>query len=190
MSKTNLDNLDLTQPGIEADEINTESASAGAVLRADGAGGASFGRSSALLRLWHDTEDQFAANAWIDIVYGYVETDDDGFVYDDVTGEITIGPALAGCRLIINVKSGMWNASQDGNCRVQVSRKPAGGSYSSVESGQVAVVQSGDVTVAEVQIMVETAVGDMWAVKGYLSGAGAGTGEWVLDEGILEFLAV
>ena len=42
MSKTNFDDIDLTTPGIEADEINTESATAGQVLTADGVGGAAF----------------------------------------------------------------------------------------------------------------------------------------------------
>ena len=42
MGKTNLDDLDLATPGIEADEINTESATVGQVLTADGAGGAAF----------------------------------------------------------------------------------------------------------------------------------------------------
>ena len=42
MAKTNLDDLDLEQPGIESDEINSESATAGQVLTADGSGGSDF----------------------------------------------------------------------------------------------------------------------------------------------------
>ena len=42
MSKTNLDDLDLEQPGIESDEINSEAATAGQVLTADGSGGSDF----------------------------------------------------------------------------------------------------------------------------------------------------
>ncbi len=40
MSKTNFDDIELSQAGIEAGEINSEAATAGQVLTADGAGGA------------------------------------------------------------------------------------------------------------------------------------------------------
>lgn len=39
MGKTNFDDLDLATPGIEADEINSEVATVGQVLTADGTGG-------------------------------------------------------------------------------------------------------------------------------------------------------
>ena len=42
MSKTHFDDIDLTEAGIEAGEINSESATAGQVLTADGAGRAAF----------------------------------------------------------------------------------------------------------------------------------------------------
>ncbi len=42
MSKTNFDDIDLTTPGIEADEVNSEAATVGQVLTADGAGAAAF----------------------------------------------------------------------------------------------------------------------------------------------------
>ena len=49
MAKTNLDDLDQAQPGIEADEVNSEAATAGQVMTADGAGGADF--SDAVLQI-------------------------------------------------------------------------------------------------------------------------------------------
>ncbi len=46
MSKTNFDDIDLGRRGIEAGEINSESAAAGQVLTADGAGGAGWATRS------------------------------------------------------------------------------------------------------------------------------------------------
>jgi hypothetical protein len=40
MGKTNLDDLDLGRRGLEATEVNSEAAAAGALLTADGQGGA------------------------------------------------------------------------------------------------------------------------------------------------------
>lgn len=42
MSKTHFDDIDLSEAGIEADEVNSETATLGQVLTADGAGGAAF----------------------------------------------------------------------------------------------------------------------------------------------------
>ena len=57
MSKTNVDDLDLAEPGIEAREINSESAPAGAVLTANGAGGAQWaGAGVTLLSLGQGSE--------------------------------------------------------------------------------------------------------------------------------------
>ena len=42
MAATNFDDIELARPGIEADEVNSEGATAGQVLTADGAGGAAF----------------------------------------------------------------------------------------------------------------------------------------------------
>ena len=54
----------------------------------------------------------------------------------------------------------------------------------------VDVVQSGEAKTAEIFVMIEAEVGDTFAIRAYLSGAAAGTAEWVLDGGIVEFLAV
>lgn len=191
MSKTNLDDLDLATAGIEADEINTESATAGQVLTADGEGGAAFDPSSSLLRAWHGTEDRFNSGAWLDVEYGDVEVEGPGYTVNTSTGEITIGPELAGKYLQFNVKQGMWNASQNGYFKAQLRFKASGSStwYTMAEE-QIAVVASGNADAVRIITARASGVGDIWAVRTYLNLTPSGTGDWALESSSMEILAI
>ncbi len=69
MSKTNFDDIDLSGRGIEADEINSESATAGQVLTADGAGGAGWGTTGLVLDYHTDivTLEDSSDVSWTDV---------------------------------------------------------------------------------------------------------------------------
>lgn len=68
MGKTNFDDIELGTAGIEADEINSESAAAGQVLMADGVGGVAWGTGGFVAKReqfnWEDVE---ATVSWTDL---------------------------------------------------------------------------------------------------------------------------
>ena len=191
MGVTNLDDLDLAQPGIEADEINTESAEIGRVLRSDGAGGASFERGGALLRLFHGSEDSISANVLNTVTDASVEFNDGGYTYNSVTGEVTIGSELAGRRVMVIGRAGVWAASQVGYFKVSLHCKIGGAGAYQYLGGSIVQVHTGDsMAVAVATTIYPVTAGDIWKVYTYLYGPAAGSAELMLDDGITEFLAI
>ncbi len=70
MSKTNFDDIDLGGRGIEAGEINSESATAGQVLTAEGAGGAGWGGGGLVCGMsWPvlSLEDVEVGTGWVNL---------------------------------------------------------------------------------------------------------------------------
>jgi hypothetical protein len=191
MAKTHFDDIELEQPGIEADEINTESAMAGQILTADGAGGAAFKQGGALIRVAHGIEDTINSGAWYEPTDGEVEVSDPGFTYDGTTGEILIGPELEGKRLILFASGGIWNCQQAGTFTVELQVKaPEWGYFSTISSQRMDVVQSGDVVKCRADAMWEAIPTYLWRVRFRLETDPAGTGELALDAGITSIMAV
>ena len=129
MGKTNFDDLDLDVPGIEADEINAESAAAGSLLAANGLGGTEWRSGPALWRGFIDSEATVSAPAWVTApLTGEIE--DAGFVL--VSDEIAIGSGLDGKILMVDVTAGYFAATATGYFKVRLLRKPSGGSWETV----------------------------------------------------------
>ena len=192
MSKTNFDDLDLAVPGIEASEINTEGATAGQVLMADGAGGAAWGAGgAALFHLANSTEDTFASGSWLVLTDLVVESQDPGFSLDVASGEITIGPELDGKVLHYQVTSGIWAATQTGyyTVQIQVDEGGAGDWRSAGNDHHQVAVTSSDTFHVVASGFARLSAGDKYRIRVNLNLIPAGTADFDLNHSTVVLVA-
>ena len=132
MSKTNLDDLDLGRRGIEAQEVNSEAAAAGAVLTADGIGGAAWlaGPAVSAAVVFHETEDDVALGASYDLHQaGAMYLSGPGWSLDGTTGAAKAGPELAGRLCLVIAQVGFATSGKTGYGRLTIQRSANGGGF-------------------------------------------------------------
>ncbi len=148
MGKTNLDDLDLGRRGIEAAEVNSEAAAAGALLTADGQGGALWsttaGKTSFAVA-FHESEDEVTLGSWYDLhqapgLYLYTA----GWTLDPATGALIVPAEVGSGVAIVTVQVGFLTAGKSGHGLVRVRRAPAlsPASFSTVGEGAMPLVDS------------------------------------------------
>ncbi len=181
MGKTNLDDLDLGRRGIEAAEVNSEAAAAGALLTADGQGGALWsttaGKTSFAVA-FHESEDEVTLGSWYDLhqapgLYLYTA----GWTLDPATGALIVPAEVGSGVAIVTVQVGFLTAGKSGHGLVRVRRAPAlsPASFSTVGEGAMPLVDSAVATL-RAQAIIEVAPGDAITADFRPVGAPAGSG--------------